>query len=82
MPLAQARSQAHRDLSGIKAKVSDLAFTLDLPADNGWPSNIWSLSLLEKYKPGHRDQPQDPPPRIEIDSHGYERSISGVHSAC
>ena len=35
----------------------------------------FGISLLEKHKPGHRDQPQDPPPRIEIDSHGYERFI-------
>jgi hypothetical protein len=58
----------------IKAKVSDLAFTLDLPATMDCHPTF-GVSLLEKYKPGHRDQPQDPPPRIEIDSHGYERFI-------
>jgi len=58
----------------IRAKVSDLAFTLDLPATMDCHPTF-GVSLLEKYKPGHRDQPQDPPPRIEIDSHGYERFI-------
>jgi hypothetical protein len=58
----------------IKAKVSDLAFTLDLPATMDCHPTF-GVSLLEKHKPGHHDQPQDPPPRIEIDSHGYERFI-------
>jgi len=58
----------------IKAKVSDLAFTLDLPATMDCHPTF-GVSLLEKYKPGHRDQPQDPPPRIKIDSHGYERFV-------
>jgi hypothetical protein len=35
----------------------------------------FGVSLFEKYKPGHRDQPEDPPPRIELDSHGNERFI-------
>jgi hypothetical protein len=35
----------------------------------------FGVSLLEKYEPGHRDQAQDPPPRIQLDSQGYERFI-------
>lgn len=58
----------------IKAKVNELAFTLDLPPTMDCHPTF-GVSLLEKYKQGHRDQPQDPPPRIEIDSHGYERFI-------
>jgi hypothetical protein len=56
----------------IKAKVNDLAFTLDLPATMECHPTF-GVSLLEKYKPGHHNQPQDPPARIDIDSHDYER---------
>jgi hypothetical protein len=58
----------------IKAKVNDLAYTLDLPPTMDCHPTF-GVSLLEKYTPGHRDQPQDPPPRIQLDSHGYQPYI-------
>jgi hypothetical protein len=47
--------------SHIKAKVNDFAFTLDLPPTMDCHPTF-GVSLLEKYKQGHHDQPQDPPP--------------------
>ena len=61
----------------IKAKVNELAFTLDLPPTMDCHPTF-GVSLLEKYKQGHRDQPQDPPPRIEIDSQGMNASSLNV----
>jgi hypothetical protein len=58
----------------IKAKVNDLAFTLDLPPTMDCHPTF-GVSLLEKYTPGHHDQTQDTPPRIQLDSQGYEHFI-------
>jgi hypothetical protein len=58
----------------IKAKVNDLAFTLDLPPTMDCHPTF-GVSLLEKYTPGHQDQKQDPPPPTQLDSQGHQRFI-------
>ncbi|RXK41367.1 hypothetical protein M231_01272 [Tremella mesenterica] len=56
----------------IKATSSPLAFKLDLPPSmNIHP--VFHVNLLEPVRPGHPDQPQDPPPQIQVE--GQEEYI-------
>lgn len=46
---------------------SPLAFVLDLPPSMSLLHPVFHVSLLEPVKPGHTQQPQDPPPIIEVE---------------
>jgi hypothetical protein len=66
----------HRLLGPFKIikRVSDLAFTLDLPPTMKIHPTF-GVSLLQPYKEGHPGQTQAPPPLVELDHEGQEQFI-------